>query len=564
MIRSLRWRLQAWHALVLLAMLVLFGGAVDILSWRTRIQTVDAELDRTAEVIAIRMRRLFPMPNFRWPPPGFRPQNPGEVPIRSPRPEPREPFTDNETQLPAEIALPMVTADLRPPVPAVPVDSITESMTEPRRPDGPRNEPRDRRPGDRRNDEGRPNDSRRDSPPPSLEMPNELLHHAKRPEDAQLYYIVWAGNGQVMEQSPNAPPTEYPDLKMGEDGLPVRIVRERDGRREIVFVSRFFTNVLVGRSLGPELDDQHQGRLRRLLLGLGVLAAGVLGGGWLTQRSLNPLTRMSNAAASISADNFSARVEADSYDRELADLAHVLNATFDRLQQSFEQQTRFTADASHELRTPLAVVLAQTQLALSRPRQPEDYRNALTSCRMAALRMRNLVDQLLALARHDVSTIVEDREPVALAEVVQETVDLLRPLAEERTIELEAELAAVTVCGNRHQLVQLVTNLLGNAIRYNKPNGSVLVTLLLEGNEAVLCVRDTGIGIPAESLPHVFDRFYRVDAARSRADGGSGLGLSICQAVVRGHQGTITIESQLDEGTAITVRLPALVETAGQ
>ncbi len=100
--------------------------------------------------------------------------------------------------------------------------------------------------------------------------------------------------------------------------------------------------------------------------------------------------------------------------------------------------------------------------------------------------------------------------------------------------------------------------------RYNKPNGSVLVTLLLEGNEAVLCVRDTGIGIPAESLPHVFDRFYRVDAARSRADGGSGLGLSICQAVVRGHQGTITIESQIDEGTAITVRLPALVESAGQ
>ncbi|MBC7819362.1 MAG: sensor histidine kinase, partial [Planctomycetaceae bacterium] len=226
------------------------------------------------------------------------------------------------------------------------------------------------------------------------------------------------------------------------------------------------------------------------------------------------------------------------------------------LESAFEQQARFTADASHELRTPLAVIMSQIELALSKPRSNEEYLAALETCQRASRRMRSLIDSLLLLARFDSGQPDLHCGPLDLSEVATESVELLRPLADERQIKLGSDMTPVPFVGDRERLGQVVTNLLTNAIRYNQDGGRVDVRVERINGDVVVSVSDTGIGIPASDLPHIFERFFRVDRARARADGGSGLGLAICQSVVEAHGGQITARSELQHGTTLEVRLP--------
>jgi signal transduction histidine kinase len=170
--------------------------------------------------------------------------------------------------------------------------------------------------------------------------------------------------------------------------------------------------------------------------------------------------------------------------------------------------------------------------------------------------MTALVDGLLTLARADAGKLDLRREPVDLTEVIAESVDLFRPLAEARGVSLAANLAPAAVRGDPTRLAQVVTNLLSNAVQYNRPGGAVRVQLHATDAEVVLTVVDTGCGIPAQDCPHVFERFYRVDKARSRASGGSGLGLAICKSIVEGHGGTIGFETEPERGSTFWVRLP--------
>ena len=250
-------------------------------------------------------------------------------------------------------------------------------------------------------------------------------------------------------------------------------------------------------------------------------------------------------------------------DRELEELAEVLNETFARLEAAFERQTRFTADASHELRTPLAVVRGQAELALSRPRGPEEYRAALGSCLRASERMAALVDGLLVLARADAGKLDVGHTPVDFQQVVEETIDLLRPLAETKRLRLETDLHPAIVLGDSSRLTQVVTNLVSNAIQYNRPDGSVRVGLSAEDGRVELTIEDTGAGIASEDCPHLFERFYRVDKARSRARGGYGLGLAICKSVVEAHGGTIGFRTELGRGSVFWVRLPERARASG-
>ena len=265
---------------------------------------------------------------------------------------------------------------------------------------------------------------------------------------------------------------------------------------------------------------------------------------------------MTAAADAISVRNLSERIDLQETDSELGQLASVLNRTFDRLQSAFEQQSRFTADASHELRTPLSVILANAELALSRPRSSEEYRAALETCRRASQRMKSLIDCLLMLARGDSGNSALEPSELDLEPVAKECLELMRPLAEERHIQLEATTAPTCVQGDRDRISQVLTNLLSNAIRYNHDEGQVHVGVAAENGAAILTVTDTGVGIPPEALPHIFDRFYRVDEARSRSEGGSGLGLAICKTIVEAHGGTITARNETQGGTTIEVRLP--------
>jgi heavy metal sensor kinase len=342
-----------------------------------------------------------------------------------------------------------------------------------------------------------------------------------------------------------------------EDSPPATVrLRSRDEFREATVHGPGNTRVIVGRSVRREQSELNRFAWQLGGAGLAVLAVGMAGGWLASARILRPIASISATASAISATNLSERIDPASVDRELEGLAKVLNGTFERLEAAFDRQARFTADASHELRTPLAVLRSQAQLALSRPRSAEDYRKALEECQSAAERMAALVEGLLMLARADAGKLDLRREAVDLKRVTADALTQLRPFAEGLGITVAAKLAPAEIRGDPTRLGQVVTNLVTNAVRYNKPGGQVRVHLATANGDAVLRVEDTGYGIPEADWPHIFDRFYRVNKDRSRLSGGSGLGLAICKSIVEAHGGAITFTSREDKGTTFEVRLP--------
>ena len=314
--------------------------------------------------------------------------------------------------------------------------------------------------------------------------------------------------------------------------------------------------VLVGRRIGRERNE-----LRRLLgwltgTGLAIVALGLTWAWFLSRRILSPVEEMTGIAERISASNLSERIDQSRIKSELDKLAQVLNGMFGRLQASFERQARFTADASHELRTPISVVVAQSELALAKRRSPEEYQEALEACYRAAKRMESLVDGLLILARSDAGQLELRREPVDLRQITETSLALLKPIADQTRTELKCELEAVQIAGDAERLGQVVTNMVSNAITYNREGGQVRLHLVADEHDAILTISDTGIGIGENDLPRLYERFYQVDKARTGNRGGVGLGLAICREIVHGHGGSIAASSVVGEGTTFTVRLP--------
>jgi signal transduction histidine kinase len=225
------------------------------------------------------------------------------------------------------------------------------------------------------------------------------------------------------------------------------------------------------------------------------------------------------------------------------------------LDTAFAQQKQFAADAAHELRTPVSVILAQTQNALTRDRDAAAYRQTVEACQRAAQRMRRLIESLLELARFDAGQEVLQRRTLDLAQTAADCLEMVQPLATERRVKLLSQLQPVSVTGDAGRLAQVVTNLLTNAIQFNRPEGEVHLRLASQAGLAVLEISDTGHGIAPADLPHVFERFYRADTSRTGA-GNSGLGLAICQAIVQAHGGTIEVSSVEKNGAKFIVRLP--------
>ncbi len=287
-----------------------------------------------------------------------------------------------------------------------------------------------------------------------------------------------------------------------------------------------------------------------------ILLLGLAGGWWLVGRALRPIDGISSAAVKISAGDLSQRINVAETESELGQLAAVLNATFARLETAFAQQQQFTADAAHELRTPVSVMLTQTQTALNRERSATGYRETVEACQRSAQRMRRLIESLLELARLDAGQETMKRLRFNLAGTVNECAEQLKPVANQRSIKVLTELAPVEITGDAERLAQVVANLLTNAIQYNPPGGEVRVTLEAQTGLAVLTVSDTGPGISAGDLPHVFERFYRGDKSRTTANGSAGLGLSISKAIIKAHGGTIEVSSRENAGAAFIVRLP--------
>ena len=370
----------------------------------------------------------------------------------------------------------------------------------------------------------------------------------------QMYYVMIGRRGEVMRQSANAPSPIPPvtDLTPQQRTLG----RSRADVREISHLLRA-SDVLVVGMVVTRIEQQ----LRRLAwqlaaAGAGILALGLTVGWWMTSRAIRPIAKISAAAESIASGHLDRRIDVAETRSELGGLAKVLNHTFDRLQNAFDQQVRFTADASHELRMPISVILSQAELALSREREAKDYREALEICRRSGDRMRGLVNSLLELSRFDSGEQKLFREHCDLSEVLADSLRLVAPLAEEKQISLEHSLHPSPAFVDGDLMHQVFTNLLSNAIKHNPAGTRVAAVIRPEGDAIQITVRDHGEGISADVLPHLFERFYRADKARSRQDGSTGLGLAITKAIIERHGGTISATSELGRGTCFTIRMP--------
>jgi heavy metal sensor kinase len=313
----------------------------------------------------------------------------------------------------------------------------------------------------------------------------------------------------------------------------------------------------VGQSEGDLTDTLHA-----LLLILAVaypvtLAVASIGGVFLAGRALSPIDRLTGLARRISAEDLSQRLDLKLPDDEVGRLARTFDEMIARLDGAFRRQRQFTADASHELRTPLTAIKGQAEVALSKPRDSAAYREVLQTVNEEVDRLIRMVGSLLTLARADAGQITIASEPVNLGDLIAAAVEQVWPMAEQRELALGvAPGPAVTLHADEDLLLQLLLNLLDNAIKYTPPGGTVTAGWGIDGDRAELWVRDSGIGIAEEDSERIFDRFYRVDKARSRTEGGAGLGLSICRWITEAHGGSISVESALGQGTAFVVKLP--------
>lgn len=298
-----------------------------------------------------------------------------------------------------------------------------------------------------------------------------------------------------------------------------------------------------------------------------VLLLASVGGYFLARKSLGPISSMNLQTQRISAENLSARLDVANPRDELGRLGTTINELLSRLENAFKTQQRFIADASHELRTPLAVLRGETEVALTRTRTIDEYQKSLSLINEEAERLSRIVEDLFILARQPVDAPAAlVRQPLSLNEAVRDCARAAQVLAHRKGVQLQIEDAPgpIILSGDKELLQRMLLNLLDNAVKYTPAGGKISLSLARQNGHARIVVGDTGIGIPEADQEHVFERFYRVDKARSRALGGAGLGLSIVEWIVETHEGRISLESIPGKGTEFIVDLPLRETKAGE
>ncbi len=282
------------------------------------------------------------------------------------------------------------------------------------------------------------------------------------------------------------------------------------------------------------------------------------GGYWLSRKAVAPVGEIARAAQSISEHELSKRLPILETGDELQSLSETLNAMFARLERAFKRVTQFTADASHELRTPIALMRTRTEVALRKQRSEAEYRETLLRINQELERTSALIENLMTLARADAGSEALQVAPTNLNELLLEISETARLLAEGKSIQYDQRLpeTPLSVTGNAQSLRRLFLILIDNAVKYTPHGGRISVVLDTSDGSAVTQIRDTGVGISAEDLPHIFERFYRADESRSRESGGTGLGLSIAQWIAEAHQGKISVVSKVGEGSVFRVQIP--------
>jgi heavy metal sensor kinase len=313
-----------------------------------------------------------------------------------------------------------------------------------------------------------------------------------------------------------------------------------------------------------EIERALHGLLLAIAIGLPVVVAVAIAGGYLLmRRALRPVDEITRSAERITSRNLSERLPAPKTGDEIERLSVGLNRMIGRLDESFQHIHRFSADASHELRTPLTILRGELEAAVQQPQTTPELRETLGSALEETERLSRIVESLMMIARLDAGEAKVERAPFDLAELTSSTTEQMRLLAEDKNVALRCEAKRqVRIEGDRSRLKQVIVNLVDNAIKYTPDGGHVGVKVYASNGCGALEVTDNGVGIPAEALPHIFERFYRVDKARSRQMGGAGLGLSIIKAIVTAHGGQVKVESVEGEGSRFLVELPIAGNTA--
>ena len=404
------------------------------------------------------------------------------------------------------------------------------------------------------------------SPLPGL---NQLFEQFMNQGNLNKFYRIYDGSGNVGSRSKNISASQFPlsqgayaDALEGKNSYetftvggqqPIRVIT-----MPILLEGKLINLVQVGTSL-----EAVQETLRNLKIFLftavpSVLILAALFARFMARRALKPISRIIDTAREIGqGQELSKRIPVLKIKDELGQLALTFNEMMNRLENSFAQMRQFSSDASHELRTPLTVLKGQNELILSKQRKPEEYQEVISSNLEEINYMSKVLEDLFVLSKSDENQVNLDYKPVDLRALVEEVCKHAEILAEEKNIKIIiAFLEPIEIKGDEVRLRQMVWNVLQNGIKYTQQGGELKISLQNEDDFALLAIQDTGIGIPEEDLPLIFNRFYRVDKARTRDEGGSGLGLSICRQIAEAHKGKIEVESKLGVGTRFKIRLP--------
>ncbi len=334
--------------------------------------------------------------------------------------------------------------------------------------------------------------------------------------------------------------------------FPLRIlsvqVHDRDKRPYILQVARSFQDVQVTlRQLG----------LIFVILFPILLAIISVSGYVFVKQSFSPIKKMVAVTKSITAEDLSLRLDHQGSRDEIGELAETFNTMIARMEESFQHIHQFSGDVSHELKTPLAELQCNAEVALRRERTPEEYQQVIRNVVEDARQLRAIIEDLLFLAKMDARNVAFAFTPLTLSEVFLEVFETTQPIAEKKQVHLTfEEITPVIINGDHGLLKRLLSNLFTNAVRYTPSGGEITFVLRQEDEQAVFRITDTGVGIPEDAQPHIFDRFYRVDHSRSQNTGGSGLGLAIAQKIAEVHGGRISVRSIVKQGTTFCVCLP--------
>jgi len=393
------------------------------------------------------------------------------------------------------------------------------------------------------------------------ELQDELREHQELREQADFLQVCdqdgrWIYRSRLMEHYDVPVPVKasYSAYNIVSADLPLRVlVREINAGAQTYRIQ-----------VAAPMDDFYDAidRFKWVVLLLSpvllILASG--GGYWLSRRALAPVDQITRAAQDINSNNLAKRLDVPQSRDELQRLSQTLNSMLERLESSFNRIMQFTADASHELRTPLALMRTTTEVSLRTSQTVADYREAQQEVLSELEKTSSLVEKLMLLARADAGVETLQHAPINLAECLRDACKDGRILADAKQLTFTEgiESSKLIVEGDLHALHRLFLILMDNAVKYTASGGSITVGLKRSNDSAVAEIRDSGIGIAAEDVAHIFERFYRADKARSREFGGVGLGLSIARWVAEAHRGSIEVQSTPGTGSVFCVRLPLL------